>query len=219
MMTKESDQPRLRDHAGRRHPLRAPRVPRHVRHRRPEGGHGGLHREAEARVQTQIRSRIPDRMPSSPPFRGHRAQTPWQSATAPPGRLTTLAALRTSPRSSREPPYDGEGRNSGHGGHRGVHRPHRASYRDIDNLLKRCSQDILLVACHFQSPIKRYFSTDEEWAGNTGPPSIVNCNSTSRTRPGHSKDRRHTGHCRAEPCDHPCNHGFAKFSHGNSRQS
>ena len=39
-------QPRLRDHAGRGHPLRAARVPRHVRHRGPEGGHGGLRREA-----------------------------------------------------------------------------------------------------------------------------------------------------------------------------
>ena len=49
MMTKETHQPRLRDHAGRRHPLRAARVPLHVRHGRPEGGHGGLRREAQTR--------------------------------------------------------------------------------------------------------------------------------------------------------------------------
>ena len=48
-------QPVLRDHAGRGHPLRAARVPRHVRHRRPEGRHGGLRGEAQARVQALLR--------------------------------------------------------------------------------------------------------------------------------------------------------------------
>ena len=47
-------QPRLRDVAGRRHPLRAARVPFHVRHGRPEGGHGGVRGEAKAEVRAQI---------------------------------------------------------------------------------------------------------------------------------------------------------------------
>ena len=40
-------QPRLRDHAGRGRALRTAGVPRHVRHRRPEGRHGRLLREAQ----------------------------------------------------------------------------------------------------------------------------------------------------------------------------
>ena len=39
---------------GRRRALRAPRVPGAVRHRRPEGRHDGLHREAAGEVQEQV---------------------------------------------------------------------------------------------------------------------------------------------------------------------
>ena len=50
-------QPRLRDDAGRGHPLRAAAVPRHVRHRRPEGGHGRLRREAAAALREPLSGR------------------------------------------------------------------------------------------------------------------------------------------------------------------
>ena len=49
------DQSRLRHDARRRHALRARPVLFAVRHRGPEGRHGGLHREAQARVQEPVR--------------------------------------------------------------------------------------------------------------------------------------------------------------------
>jgi len=48
------DQSRLRDVARRGHPLRAAAVPCQLRHRRPEGGHGGLRREAQAGLQKPL---------------------------------------------------------------------------------------------------------------------------------------------------------------------
>src|SRR6266404_1820922 len=48
------DQSRLRDVARRGHPLRAAAVPRQLRHRRSEGGHGGLRREAQAGLQEPL---------------------------------------------------------------------------------------------------------------------------------------------------------------------
>ena len=47
-------EPGLRDDARRGHPLRAAPVPRHVRHGRPEGGHGRLRREARAELQEPL---------------------------------------------------------------------------------------------------------------------------------------------------------------------
>ena len=49
-----SDQPRLRIVARRGPAVRAPRVPRDVRARGPEGGHARVCREAQARLQAQI---------------------------------------------------------------------------------------------------------------------------------------------------------------------
>ena len=49
-----SDQPRLREPARRRHPVRAAPVPLALRHRGPEGRDGGVRREAEARIQAQV---------------------------------------------------------------------------------------------------------------------------------------------------------------------
>jgi enoyl-CoA hydratase/carnithine racemase len=49
-------QPRLRDHARRGHPLRAAHVPRLLRDRGPEGGHGRVRREAQAGVQGALGS-------------------------------------------------------------------------------------------------------------------------------------------------------------------
>ena len=50
-------QPRRRGVARRGHPLRAAPVPRHVRHRRPEGRHGGLRGQARRRIQRPVRAR------------------------------------------------------------------------------------------------------------------------------------------------------------------
>ena len=52
-------QPRVRDAARRRHPLRAAGVSRAVRDRRPEGRHGGVRREAAGEVQAQVAKRVP----------------------------------------------------------------------------------------------------------------------------------------------------------------
>ena len=48
------DQPRLRIVARRGAAVRAARVPRHLRARRPEGGHARVRREAQARVQAPL---------------------------------------------------------------------------------------------------------------------------------------------------------------------
>src|SRR5262245_58789256 len=48
------DQPRLRDQPGRRHAVRAARVPVAVLARGPERGHGGVRGEAQARVQEPV---------------------------------------------------------------------------------------------------------------------------------------------------------------------
>ena len=48
-------QPRIRDDARRRHPLRAPHLPRAVRDGRSEGRHGGIRREARAEVSEPMR--------------------------------------------------------------------------------------------------------------------------------------------------------------------
>jgi enoyl-CoA hydratase len=50
-------QPRLRGAARRRHPVRAPGFPFAVRDRRPEGRHGRVPEEAQARVQEPLRVR------------------------------------------------------------------------------------------------------------------------------------------------------------------
>ena len=49
-----SSQSRLRDLAGRRHPLRAAHLSFAVRHRRPRRGHARLHRKAAAEVREQM---------------------------------------------------------------------------------------------------------------------------------------------------------------------
>ena len=49
-----SGQPRLRNDAGRRRPFRAPPVPFALRHRRSEGRHGGVRREAQAGFQESL---------------------------------------------------------------------------------------------------------------------------------------------------------------------
>ena len=51
-------QPRLRDDALRRHPFRAAHLPLAVRHRRPEGGHARLRREASGGVQEPVSKHI-----------------------------------------------------------------------------------------------------------------------------------------------------------------
>ena len=47
-------EPRPGNRPGRGPSFRAPAVPRHVRHRRPEGRHGGLGREAQTGFQGRI---------------------------------------------------------------------------------------------------------------------------------------------------------------------
>ena len=51
-------QPRLRDDARRRRPLRAAHFPLALRHRRPERGHARLCRQAAGGVQEQVSSHI-----------------------------------------------------------------------------------------------------------------------------------------------------------------
>ena len=53
-----SGQPRVRDLARRGRALRTPGLSFAVRHRRPEGRHGGLHRQAAAEVREQMTSRV-----------------------------------------------------------------------------------------------------------------------------------------------------------------
>ena len=53
MMAKEAVNRAFETPLGRGHPLRAAPVPRHVRHRGPERGDGGLHRQAGAEFRNR----------------------------------------------------------------------------------------------------------------------------------------------------------------------
>lgn len=58
--------PRLRDNPRRGRPLRTPTLPRGVRHRRPEGGHERLHRQAPAPLHPPL-THAPLGRPAPPP--------------------------------------------------------------------------------------------------------------------------------------------------------
>ena len=74
-------QPRLRDDALGRRPLRAPHLPLPVRHRGPEGRHEGLHREATGGVQEPLSGRPdPAGSPHVAPASGEGASSAAASA-------------------------------------------------------------------------------------------------------------------------------------------